>query len=150
MYISEFLFLNNIVYCIILPSVLLIYNSSWGNTLDEFTNIVNTNSQNFQSRHLLVHLHNPKHLPLLNQQHRLFLLQQTKIKTILFCVPKTPSRMMQPSQTMTTYSFVRHQKPQNFNISTISTPNNHSQRIASTPSSILNSNTPTILPPVGK
>ena len=30
-----------------------------------------------------------------------------KIKTILFCIPKTPSRMMQESQVMTTYSLVR-------------------------------------------
>ena len=32
------------------------------------------------------------------------------IKTILFFFPKIPSRMMQPSQTMTTCSLVRHQK----------------------------------------
>ena len=56
--------------------------------------------------------------------------------------------MMQPSQTMTTYSLVRHQKQ--FNITTISTPNHHSQRISSSASSTLTSNTPTILPPVGK
>ena len=30
-----------------------------------------------------------------------------KIKTMMFCIPKIPSRMMQPSQTMTTYSLVR-------------------------------------------
>ena len=36
---------------------------------------------------------------------------------------------------------------QNFNTSTISTPNHHSQRIASTLSSRLNSNTPMILSP---
>ena len=29
----------------------------------------------------------------------------------LFCIPKIPSRMMQPSRTMKTYSLVRHQKP---------------------------------------
>ena len=33
---------------------------------------------------------------------------------------------------------------------TISTPSHHTQRIATTSSSILNSNTPTILPTVGK
>ena len=33
-----------------------------------------------------------------------------KIKTIMFCIPKIPSRMMQPSQTMTTYSLVRQKK----------------------------------------
>ena len=38
----------------------------------------------------------------------------------------------------------------NYSIPTISTPNHHTQRIANTSSSILNLNTPTILPPVGK
>ena len=33
-----------------------------------------------------------------------------KIKTIMFCIPKITSRMMQPSQTMTTNSLVKHQK----------------------------------------
>ena len=33
-----------------------------------------------------------------------------KIKTIMFLVPKIQSRMMQPSQTMTTYSLARQQK----------------------------------------
>ena len=42
------------------------------------------------------------------------------------------------------------QKKTNFNILTIKTPNYHSQRIDSKFSSILNSNTPTILHPVGK
>ena len=55
---------------------------------------------------------------------------------------------MQPSQTMTTYILVRHKK--SYSISTISTPNHHSQRIASTYPSRLNFNTTTILPPVGK
>ena len=41
-------------------------------------------------------------------------------------------------------------KKQNYSIPTISTPNHHSQRIATTPSSRFNSHTPTILPPVGK
>ena len=36
------------------------------------------------------------------------------------------------------------------NITTISTPNHNSQRISSTSSSTLASNTPTILPPAGK
>ena len=35
---------------------------------------------------------------------------ETKVKTILFCIPKIPSIMMKPSQTMTTYSLVRQQK----------------------------------------
>ena len=122
----------------------MIYNSSWGKTLNKFTNTINLNSQLSQSRHLLVHLKNPKHILLLNEQQRLSLLQQTNIKTILFCVPKKPSIMMQPSQRMTTYSLVRH----NFllNISNISKPNHHSQRIATTYSSRLTSNTPNILP----
>ena len=59
--------------------------------------------------------------------------------------------MMQQSQTMKTYSLVRHQqKIYIYNISTISKHNNNSQCIAPTSSSILNVNTPTILPPVGK
>ena len=90
----------------------------------------------------------PQHLQLLNKQQLLSLLQQTKIKKS-FCILKIPSRMMQPYQTMTIYSLVIHQN-NNHSISTISTPNHHSQRIASTPSSILNFNTPTILSPVGK
>ena len=40
--------------------------------------------------------------------------------------------------------------PKKINISTISTPNHYPQRIASTSSSIFTSNTPTILPQVGK
>ena len=35
------------------------------------------------------------------------LLLQTKIKTIMFCVPRIQSRMMQASQKMTLYSLVR-------------------------------------------
>ena len=57
---------------------------------------------------------------------------------------------MQPSETMTTYSLVRHIKNKNYSIPTISTPNHHTQRIDTTSSSILNFNTPTILSPVGK
>ena len=56
--------------------------------------------------------------------------------------------MMQPSQIMTTYSLVKQQN--NYSITTISTPNHHKQRIDTTSSSILNLNTPMILPPVGK
>ena len=41
-------------------------------------------------------------------------------------------------------------KTQNYSIPTISTPNHHSQRIATISSSRLNLHTPTILPPVGK
>ena len=41
-------------------------------------------------------------------------------------------------------------KKQNYSIPTISTPNHHTQSIATTYSGILNLNTPTILPPVGK
>ena len=57
--------------------------------------------------------------------------------------------MMQPSQTMTTYSLVRHQN-KNYNILTISTHNHHPQRISSKYSSIFNFKTSTILPPVSK
>ena len=56
---------------------------------------------------------------------------------------------MQASQIMTTYSPVI-QKENNYSIPTISTPNHHKQRITTTYSSILNLNTPKILPPVGK
>ena len=55
---------------------------------------------------------------------------------------------MQPSQIKTKYSLVRRKK--NYSIPTISTPNNHSQRTSTTSSSILNLNTATILPLVGK
>ena len=41
-------------------------------------------------------------------------------------------------------------RKQNYSIPKFSTPNHHTQRIATTSSSILNLNTPTILPPVGK
>ena len=41
-------------------------------------------------------------------------------------------------------------KKNNYIIPTISTPNHHSQHIATTYSSKLNLNTPKILPPVGK
>ena len=56
---------------------------------------------------------------------------------------------MQASRITTTYSLVRQQKI-NHSIPTISTPNQHTQHIATTYSIILNLNTPTILPPVGK
>ena len=88
---------------------ILFYYFSWGNILDEFTNTVNPNSKLFHLRHLLVNLNNPKHLPLLNEQQRMYLLQDTNIKTIQF-IPKIPSRMMQPSQKMTTYSLARQPK----------------------------------------
>ena len=41
-------------------------------------------------------------------------------------------------------------RKKNYIIPTTSTPNNHTQRIATTSSSILNLNTPTILTPEGK
>ena len=41
-------------------------------------------------------------------------------------------------------------RKQNYSIPTISTPNHNNERIDTTPSSILNLNTPTILPTVGK
>ena len=56
--------------------------------------------------------------------------------------------MMQPSQTMMTYSLVIQQK--NYSIPTTSNPNHHTQLVATTSSSILNLHTTTILPPVGK
>ena len=58
--------------------------------------------------------------------------------------------MMQPSQTMTTYSLVRHPKKQNYSIPTISTPYHYSQRIATTFSSILIFHIPIIITSVSK
>ena len=57
--------------------------------------------------------------------------------------------MMQSSQIMTTYIPVRQQE-KIYSIPTLSTPNHHTQHIAATSSIILNLNTPTILPPIGK
>ena len=57
--------------------------------------------------------------------------------------------MLQASQIMTTYSIVRQQK-KNYSIPTISASNHHTQCIATTYSSRLNLNTPTILPTFGK
>ena len=42
------------------------------------------------------------------------------------------------------------ERKHNFSIPIVSTPNHHTKRIATTSSSILNVNTPTILPSVGK
>ena len=72
----------------------LFHYSSWAKALEEFTNIVNPNSQLFHSMHLLVHPQLPKHNQLSNQQQRLSLMSEKKIKIILFCVPKIPPRMM--------------------------------------------------------
>ena len=44
----------------------------------------------------------------------------------------------------------RETAKKSYSIPTISTPNHHSQRMSTTSSSILNFNTPTILPPVDK
>ena len=87
----------------------LFYYLSWANKLEEFTDIVNPNYQLLHSRNLLVHLHIPKNHQLLNEQQHLYLLLQKTIKTVLFCIPKIPPRMIQPSQKMTTYSLVRQQ-----------------------------------------
>ena len=57
--------------------------------------------------------------------------------------------MMQASQIITAYSLVGQQE-KNHAIPTISTPNHHTQHIATTSSSILNLNTHTILPTVVK
>ena len=85
----------------------LFYYSSRAKTLNKFTNIVNPNYQLWHSRQLLVHPQLPKHHQLLNQQQRLSLLLEIKIKTILFCIPKVKFRMMQESQIMATYSLLR-------------------------------------------
>ena len=50
---------------------------------------------------------------------------------------------------MTTYSSVKH-KEKDYSIPTTKTPNHHAQCIADTSVSLLNLNTPTKLPPVGK
>ena len=57
--------------------------------------------------------------------------------------------MMQPSQTMTTYSLVTAEKL-NSSIPTSSTPNHNSQHISTTASSRLDFNTLKKLPPVSK
>ena len=57
--------------------------------------------------------------------------------------------MIQVFKIMTKYSLVR-QKGKMYIITTISTPNHHTQSIATTSLSILNLITPVILPPVGK
>ena len=80
----------------------LFYYSLRANTLEEFTNIVNPKYQLIHSSHLLVHTLPPKHHQLSNEQQRLSFLLETKMKTILFCVPQIPSRMMQESQIITT------------------------------------------------
>ena len=67
----------------------------------------------------------------------------------MFYIPKIPSRMMQQSQKMITYILVRHPKI-NCSIPTISRHNHHSHSITTTSSSILNFNTPMMLPLVGK
>ena len=93
----KFDFVIILFFCIIIILYYLFCYSSWAKKLDEFINIVNRNSQLRQSRHLLVHLHNPKNHLLSNKQQRLSLMLQTNIKTIFFCIPLIPSRMMQPS-----------------------------------------------------
>ena len=57
---------------------------------------------------------------------------------------------MQPSQTKTTYSLLIHKNKSMYIIPNISTPDRHSKHIATKSSSILQFNTPTILPPVSK
>ena len=117
--------------------------------MEKLTNTVNINSQLCHSRHLLVHLHIPKHLQLLNYQQRMSLLQQTNIKKSVF-YSQNP---IQNDATCTNNDDIQScetPKSQNYSISTISTPNHHPQHITSTSSSTLNFNTPTILPQVGK
>ena len=52
----------------------------------------------------------PQNYQPLNKQQLLSLPLEKKIKTIMFCIPKIPSIMMQESQIMTTYSLVRQQE----------------------------------------
>ena len=58
--------------------------------------------------------------------------------------------MMHASQKNDDINYFETAEKQNYSIPTISKPNNHSQRIASTSSSRLSFNRPMILPPVGK
>ena len=88
----------------------MFYYSSWAKTLNKFTNIVNPNSQLRRSIHLLVHSQLPKHIQLSNNQQCMYLMLETKIKTIMFCIPKITSRMMEASQITTKYSLVIHQE----------------------------------------
>ena len=99
-----------ILFFIILQFYIICSTIRHKKTLDEFKNIVNSKSQFSHSRQLLVHIQTPRHHHLLNQQQCLSLLFETKIKTMLFCIPKIPSIMMQPSQKMMTYSLVRQQE----------------------------------------
>ena len=128
----------------------LLYYSSWAKKLEKFTNTVNPNSQLCHSRHLLVHLQIPKHHLISNEQQLLSLMLETKIKTILFCIPKIPSRMMQSITYNDDVQSCETSRKQDYSIPTTSTPNHHTQRFDTTSASILNLHTPTILPPVGK
>ena len=74
---------------------------------------------------------------------------ETKIRTIMICVPKYHPELCKQSQIMTTYNHVRQQESKNYSIPNTSTPNNHAKSISTTSASILNLHTPTILLPVG-
>ena len=107
---SEFRFFYNIVYCIILPFYIFDLKFTMGKDIW----IIYRHSKSQISYSLLKA---PVSSPSKSQtastiklKQLLSLMPETNIKTILFLIPKIPSRMMQPSQTMTTYSLVIHQK----------------------------------------
>ena len=122
-YISEFRFCYNIVFFIILPFYIICSTIFHGQKKDKFTNIINTNSQICQSRHLLFHLQIPKHHQLLNWQQHLSLLLETKKNYVLYS-----QNTIQNDASITNNDDTQSRetkKKQNYSIPTISTPNYH-------------------------
>ena len=96
-----------------------------------------------------MYLWNIKHLQLLNYQQHLSFLQQTNIeKSVLYSQNNIQNDAIIKNND--NIQSCETPKKKKYNILTISTPNHHLQRIASTSSSTLNSNTSMILPLVGK
>ena len=124
-------------------------HDKWAKTLDKCTNIFNTKSQLRYSSHLIVHPHLPKHHQLSNQQQRLSLLLETKIKkTGLYSQNTTQNdAKITNSDNIQSCGTVGIQ---NYSIKNNSTPNHNTQRFSTTSVSMLNLHTTMILPPVGK
>ena len=114
-----------------------------------FTNTINNNYQLRQSRNLFFIIKLFKHHPISNYQQLQSLLLLIRKKTIPFFVTKIPPRTIQTSQTMTTFSPVKHQEKK-YIIQTTSTPNHHAQRIGDIAVIFLNLSTTSKLPPLGK
>ena len=112
--------------------------------------MVNPNSQICHSRYLLVHVQNPKKTSAIK-------LTTTSVSSIRD--KNQNNSVLYSENTIQNYATITSNndtqscetaKKLNYSIPTISTPNHHSQRIATTSSSRLNFNTPTILLLVGK